>query len=216
MTGDEAKAAVALFTAAAYAMPFFGALLSDGLWGKYRTILRLSLLYCAGHAVLAMVDLPMGVDPLTVFTMGLVLIAVGAGGVKPCVSAHVGDQFGPANQHHMPKVFSWFYFSINIGAFASMLITPILLRDWGVAWAFGVPGVLMGVATFVFWLGRRKFVHVPPGGRHFVADFLSAEGRGAIQSVFCPFCCFSRFFGPSSTKRLAPGSCRPSIWTGCS
>ena len=40
--------------------------------------------------------------------IGLMLIAVGQGGIKPCVSAHVGDQFGASNQHLLTKVFGWF------------------------------------------------------------------------------------------------------------
>ena len=44
------------------------------------------------------------------------LIAIGSGGIKPCVSANVGDQFGPRNQHLLERVYSWFYFSINFGS----------------------------------------------------------------------------------------------------
>ena len=47
--------------------------------------------------------------------VGLTLIGMGAGGIKPCVSAHVGDQFGPANEHLLSKVYNWFYFAINLG-----------------------------------------------------------------------------------------------------
>jgi POT family proton-dependent oligopeptide transporter len=46
--------------------------------------------------------------------------------------------------------------------------------------AFGVPGALMFLATFVFWLGRRKFVHVPPAGKEFVRTAFSAEGLRAM------------------------------------
>ena len=47
---------------------------------------------------------------------GLYLIALSSGGIKPCVSAHVGDQFGKTNSHWLTKVFGWFYISINVGA----------------------------------------------------------------------------------------------------
>ena len=50
---------------------------------------------------------------------GLILICLGAGGIKPCVSANVGDQFGESNKHLLSKMFGWFYFSINAGSFIS-------------------------------------------------------------------------------------------------
>jgi POT family proton-dependent oligopeptide transporter len=153
-----------------YATPFFGALLSDGLLGKYRTIIALSLVYCLGHLALALDDTRFGLG------LGLALIALGAGGIKPCVSAHVGDQFGRSNQHLLERVFAWFYFSINLGAFVSMVLGPILLRQFGPHVAFGVPGVLMALATLVFWLGRDHFAHIPPGKQDFARDVFSKEG----------------------------------------
>ena len=102
MQDEEAKAIYHLFTAGAYFFPMIGAMISDILWGKYKTILLISLMYCLGHGALALMDL----GPVTgawdmrpFLYLGLVLIAVGAGGIKPCVSAHVGDQFGPGNKH---------------------------------------------------------------------------------------------------------------------
>ncbi len=106
--------------------------------------------------------------------LGLGLIAVGSGGIKPCVSANVGDQFTAANAHLVTRVFQVFYFIINYGSFFSTILTPLLLRYTNAEVAFGVPGVLMGIATLVFWLGRNKFVHVPasPGGRLGMFDTL--------------------------------------------
>jgi proton-dependent oligopeptide transporter, POT family len=115
--------------------------------------------------------------------LGLTLIAVGSGGIKPCVSAHVGDQFGRQNQHLLAKVFGWFYFAINFGAFCSTLLTPWLLENLGPHWAFGVPGLLMAAATLLFWLGRNKFVHIPPGGLRFVRQASGGEGRQALLKL---------------------------------
>src|SRR5206468_3839004 len=76
----------------------------------------------------------------------------------------VGDQFGATNQHLLTRVFSWFYFSINFGsAFATILIPEILDRG-SPDLAFGTPGILMLIATIIFWFGRKKFVHIPPAG----------------------------------------------------
>jgi dipeptide/tripeptide permease len=114
---------------------------------------------------------------------GLALVAIGSGGIKPCVSAHVGDQFGPANRHLLERVFGWFYFAINFGSFFSTLLTPWLLRRYGPGWAFGVPGILMALATLVFWLGRHRFVHIPPRGPRYFAETFGPAGLAAILKL---------------------------------
>ena len=182
MSDAEATAYVHLFNSAVYFFPIFGALLSDIVIGKYHTILSLSIVYCLGHAALAV----MGYQGVPMYWMiaGLFLIAIGSGGIKPCVSAHVGDQFGKTNSFLLTKVFGWFYFSINMGAFISTLLTPWLLEWYGPHWAFGIPGVLMALATVVFWMGRKVFIHVPPGGRQaFFGETFSREGLSAIGKL---------------------------------
>jgi len=178
LTDEEAKAYYHAFASAVYLFPILGALLSDVLLGKYRTILALSMVYCLGHLALALDSTRLGL------LLGLSLIAIGAGGIKPCVSAHVGDQFGNSNAHLLERGFSWFYFSINLGAFVSSLLTPLLLAKLGPAWAFGLPGIFMALATFCFWLGRNRFVHIPPGGRSFLKEGFSREGFGSVSRLF--------------------------------
>lgn len=198
MSDEEAKTIYHLFTAAAYFFPLLGSLISDILFGKYKTIIILSLGYCLGHGCLAIMDLgPVSglFDMRPWLFIGLLLIAMGAGGIKPCVSAHVGDQFGVKNQHLVSKVFGWFYFSINAGATASTLLTPILLERYGPWAAFGLPGVLMAVATFVFWLGRHRFVHVPPAGlKKFTEETLSPSGLRAMLNLAPIFLIFIPMF----------------------
>src|SRR5262249_17126886 len=148
--------------------PLFGALLSDVWFGKYRTILFLSIIYCFGHLALALDETRLGL-----FT-GLALIAIGTGGIKPCVSSNVGDQFGKTNMHLQATAFGWFYLAINFGSMISTYLTPVLLEEtpkllpgWyaehpflgppdklGPHLAFGLPGLLMLIATIVFWMGR--------------------------------------------------------------
>jgi proton-dependent oligopeptide transporter, POT family len=181
MSEQEAQGYFHLFVSAVYFMPILGALVSDGLLGKYRTIILLSLVYCLGHFALAIDNTRMGL------LLGQGLIALGAGGIKPCVSAHVGDQFGPANQHLVGKVFSWFYFAINFGAFAAMLIIPWLLDRYGPSLAFGIPGLLMLVATLAFWSGRYQFVHIKPAGMGFIREMFSQFGMktlGKLASIY--------------------------------
>jgi POT family proton-dependent oligopeptide transporter len=170
MSENDADKWYHLFVASNYFFPIFGAILADAIWGKYRTIFWLSIVYCLGHFALSMDDTRLGL------TMGLSLIAIGSGGIKPCVSANVGDQFCASNKHLISRAFGWFYFSINFGSFFSILLIPWLLQHYGSKVAFAVPGILMAIATVIFWMGRRKFVHIPPGGRRFLRETFSREG----------------------------------------
>ncbi|WP_237228775.1 POT family MFS transporter [Rubinisphaera sp. JC750] len=185
MTEPQAKEVMHTFGSAVYFFPLIGAIVSDWLFGKYNMIIWLSLVYCVGHAVMALVDLPQltGLDPEMTLYIALGLIAIGSGGIKPCVSAHVGDQFGKRNQHLLTRVFQWFYFSINLGSTISTLLVPYLLRAYGPAVAFGVPGVLMALATFVFWMGRHRFVHIPPAGSSFFRETFSRDGLRALLNL---------------------------------
>jgi len=150
---------VHFFVALTYFMPLVGGILADSFFGKYKTILFVSVLYTIGHIVLSA-----STSNIDIFTIGLLIIAVSAGGIKSSVSANVGDQFDKSNQHLMSKVYGWFYFSINAGSVFSTLLIPVLYKDYGAGLAFGVPGILMGLATITFWLGRKKYVRVPPAG----------------------------------------------------
>ena len=133
--------------------------MADWFLGKYKTIFYLSLVYCVGHAFLAIFE-----NKLGGFTAGLLMISMGAGGIKPCVSANVGDQFDESNKSLIEKAFSLFYLAINFGSLISTYLIPYLNKKYGPAVAFGVPGVLMFIATVVFWLGRKKYRRVPPAG----------------------------------------------------
>jgi proton-dependent oligopeptide transporter, POT family len=169
------------FVSFVYFLPVLGALLADALFGKYIIILLLSIVYCFGHFALALDDTRLGL------VIGLSLIALGAGGIKPCVSANVGDQFGATNQHLLPRVFSWFYFSINFGSAFSTLLIPELLNRVGPRVAFAVPGVAMLFATIVFWLGRKRFAHIPPSGLgNFLGQFAKRENLKALGNLLIP------------------------------
>ncbi len=188
MTEAQARTYIHSFVAASYFFPLIGGFVSDAFFGKYRTILALSIVYCLGHLALALDETRVGLF------WGLGLIAIGAGGIKPCVSAHVGDQFGVKNQGLLPRVFSWFYFSINLGAFFSSLLTPIFLREFGPHVAFGVPGALMLLATWVFWLGRHKFVHIPPRGVGYFKAALTSEAGKSLARLCIIFLFIAMFW----------------------
>ncbi|MEQ8770577.1 MAG: POT family MFS transporter [Phycisphaerales bacterium] len=212
MSDNESNAWYHGFTGLAYTTPILGAMIADIFWGKYKTILYLSLLYCVGHGCLAMMDVApamgMGMKPWLI--AGMFFIALGAGAIKPCVSAHVGDQFGSGNKHLLPQIFNWFYLSINVGAVVAILLIPQLLNGFKVGtdeatgeailfggpWlAFGLPGVLMAIATFVFWCGRNKFIHVPPAGwAKWKQETFSPEGKRALLNLSPLFLLFVPVF----------------------
>lgn len=177
MSEAQATTWIHAFGASVYFFPILGALFSDIVLGKYRTIITLSIVYCLGHLALALDDTRAGL------AIGLTLIAVGSGGIKPCVSAHVGDQFGAQNAHRLSRTMGWFYWCINFGAFFSTMLTPLLLEKVGPSVAFGVPGGLMLIATWVFWAGRNKFVHIPPAGIGFVREAFGPDGRRALAGL---------------------------------
>jgi POT family proton-dependent oligopeptide transporter len=167
---SQATDVVHTFVAGVYALPMIGALLAERLWGKYKTILWLSLVYCAGHACLALFE-----SNYQGFMIGLMLIAIGSGGIKPCVSANVGDQFGRGNWNKVERVYQAFYFIINFGSLFATMMIPWLKANYGFSVAFGVPGILMFIATVCFWAGRNVFVHVPPkpGGKYGLIDTMA-------------------------------------------
>lgn len=157
MRTGEAKHVFHTFVIGVYFFPLLGGWLADRYFGKYNTVFWLSLVYCLGHACLAIFE-----DNVNGFYFGLFLIALGSGGIKPLVASFVGDQFDHTNKDKAKVVFDAFYWIINFGSFFASLLMPLLLRDYGPAWAFGVPGILMFIATMVFWSGKKKYVHVPP------------------------------------------------------
>jgi POT family proton-dependent oligopeptide transporter len=170
-----AKEVFHTFVLGVYFFPLLGGWLADRLLGKYRTILYLSLVYCVGQACLAAF-----VANKAGFYLGLFLVALGSGGIKPCVSAFVGDQFDQSNRSLARLVFDAFYWIINFGSFFASLLMPRFLRDFGPEVAFGIPGVLMFISTVILWLGRRLYVDVPPAPPH--PDSFVRVARSALTA----------------------------------
>lgn len=169
MSEAEATKWIHTYIAAVYLTPLAGGLLADLWLGKYRAIILLSIICCLGHLVLFLDNTRTGLF------WGLTLVAVGAGGMKPCVASHVGDQFGSSNARLLPRIYYWFYFSINVGSFVSIVLTPLLRQHQGIHVAFAVPGLFMALATVVFWLGRRQFAHIPPQPQEFLREIRRPE-----------------------------------------
>lgn len=181
MTENTSTAIYHGFTVLAYFFPILGGLVADSWLGKYRTILYVSILYAFGmvlHMMGAIATLGTMVTHMALSMTGLFVIAVGTGGIKPCVSAFGGDQFDPDQERYRNSFFSLFYFAINCGSLLSTLISPILREDvhcFGrndcYALAFGIPLALMVIATIVFAIGSPFYTIKPPEGNVLVQVF---------------------------------------------
>lgn len=165
--GDNTATAIYhAFVMMAYFFPLMGAILADSWLGKFRTIFYLSIIYAAGQILLTLTAAPIIGLPPTIFSfIGLILIAIGTGGIKPCVVAFGGDQFTlPQQAKYLSIFFSIFYFSINFGSLISSFLTPLLRSNvtcFGetscYSLAFLVPAVLMTLSVVIFVLGRPLY-----------------------------------------------------------
>uniref|UniRef100_F7BBU0 Solute carrier family 15 member 1 n=2 Tax=Ornithorhynchus anatinus TaxID=9258 RepID=F7BBU0_ORNAN len=172
------------FIALCYLTPILGALIADSWLGKFKTIIYLSIVYTIGQAVTAISSINDLTDSdhdgtpnvmslhVALSMIGLALIALGTGGIKPCVSAFGGDQFEESQEKQRNRFFSIFYLAINAGSLLSTIITPMLrVQECGIhskqscyPLAFGVPAALMAIALVVFILGSGMYKKVQPQG----------------------------------------------------
>ncbi|NXA97974.1 S15A1 protein, partial [Melanocharis versteri] len=172
------------FVALCYLTPILGAIIADSWLGKFKTIFYLSIVYTIGQAVLSVGSINDLTDRnqdgfpdnvavnIALSMIGLILIALGTGGIKPCVSAFGGDQFEDDQEKQRSTFFSLFYLAINAGSLISTIVTPSLrATECGIhtknecfPLAFGVPAILMAVALVVFLIGSKMYKKVKPQG----------------------------------------------------
>ncbi|KAM6958228.1 solute carrier family 15 member 1-like [Tautogolabrus adspersus] len=172
------------FVALCYLTPILGAIIADSWLGKFKTIVYLSIVYTLGQIVMAISAIHDITDAnkdgtpdnmtfhVALSMVGLILIALGTGGIKPCVAAFGGDQFQDHQEKQRSTFFSIFYLSINAGSLLSTIITPILrAQECGIhtqqkcyPLAFGVPAALMVVALIVFIVGSGMYNKTAPQG----------------------------------------------------
>ncbi|NXG14042.1 S15A1 protein, partial [Grallaria varia] len=181
---DLSTAIFHTFIALCYLTPILGAIIADSWLGKFKTIVSLSIVYTIGQTVLSvgsisdLTDYNRNGSPdnmslhVALSMIGLILIALGTGGIKPCVSAFGGDQFEEDQEKQRSTFFSLFYLSINAGSLISTIVTPnIRAMECGIhakqkcyPLAFGIPAILMAVALIVFVIGSRMYKKVEPQG----------------------------------------------------
>jgi proton-dependent oligopeptide transporter, POT family len=166
---DEAVATgiVGAYGGAVYLSTILGAWLADRVIGPERTLFYAAVCVMIGHVALAVLP------GLTGVGVGLVLVALGSGGVKANATSLVGSLY----DEHDPRRdagFSLFYMGINIGAFLGPLLTGLLQEEAGFHWGFAAAAVGMAIGLTQYALTRKNL----PEETHHVANPLPA-GRGA-------------------------------------
>ncbi|GLJ38919.1 hypothetical protein SUGI_0793390 [Cryptomeria japonica] len=166
-----------------YITPLLGGFLADSYWGRFWTIAVFSTVYFIGMTVLTLSAFIPKLKPpfcskgndechsskvqIGVSFLALYLIALGTGGIKPCVSSFGADQFDEMDEEEKKKkssFFNWFYLSINIGALVASSVLVWIQVNVGWGWGFGIPTVTMGIAICSFLLGTKLYRHKKPAG----------------------------------------------------
>jgi POT family proton-dependent oligopeptide transporter len=144
----DAASIYGTYTGSVWGMAIFGGLVADRVLGQYRTVLVGGSIIAAGHFALAF-------KSLSFFYLGLTLIAIGTGLLKPNVSTLVGSLYTPGDTRR-DAGFSIFYMGINLGAFLGPIIAGYLAQrvDWHVGFACAGVGMTLGLVQYV--AGRKR------------------------------------------------------------
>ncbi|MDK4791559.1 MAG: peptide MFS transporter [Acinetobacter sp.] len=140
-----AAAIVGLFAGSMYLMTVFGGWVADNWLGQARAVWYGSIIIALGHLSIALSSL----FNQSFFYLGLVLIVLGTGLFKTCISVIVGTLY-KTHDVRRDAGFSIFYMGINMGSFIAPLITGLLVQNHGWHLGFGIGGIGMLIALLIF------------------------------------------------------------------
>ena len=140
------------YTMLVYVMSIPGGIVADKWLGQKRTVLIGGLILVAGHGILSF-------EAVWAFYLGLMLIVLGVGGLKPNISTMVGGLYPPGDERR-DKGFTIFYIGINIGALLAALIVGAVGETIGWHYGFGLAGIGMLLGQIVFMLGQKYLIGV--------------------------------------------------------
>ncbi|WP_396641038.1 peptide MFS transporter [Microbacterium sp.] len=140
---------VGAYGGAVYLSTILGAWIADRLLGSERVLFSSAIVIMAGHIALALLPGVSGVG------VGLVLVAVGSGGLKANATSVVGTLYS-ADDPRRDSGFSLFYLGINLGAFLGPLLTGLLQTTLGFHWGFGLAAVGMALGLIQYSFGRKQ------------------------------------------------------------
>ncbi|KAE9607554.1 hypothetical protein Lal_00026590 [Lupinus albus] len=182
---EPSTAAIVIFLWNAFSnfMPIFGAFLSDSCLGRFRVIAWGTIIDLLGLIVLWLTSIignarpphckmyeepctsPTGPQMLFLFT-SLALMALGAGGIRPCSLAFGADQINnpenPQNEKIMKSFFNWYYVSVGFSIMISGVFIVYIQIKLGWVVGFGIPVGLMSFSTIMFFFGSFMYVKVKP------------------------------------------------------
>nr|CAB3495073.1 unnamed protein product [Digitaria exilis] len=211
----DAATAVSTWIGTSFFTPLIGAFLADTFWGRYRTIVIFLSVYAVGMLNLTIsgfLPLLMGSSynrhiHLVVAYMGLYLVALGNGGIKPCTPALGADQFDtndPVERVTKGSFFNWYYFSVNIGSLLSATVL-VWVQDsigWGIG--FAIPTMLMVSGLAVFVTGRKVYRYQKVGGSPLTRILQVVVAAVRNYPLVLPEDCSALHEAPSPTE----GNCK--------
>ncbi|RVE47292.1 hypothetical protein evm_008089 [Chilo suppressalis] len=183
---DGATETYHVFSTFVYVFPIVGGIVADNYLGKYRTILYMMFVYAAGNLLVAVTAIPQLALPGRLCTLiGLFMITIGTGGIKPCVTAFGGDQFKlPAQETQLAAYFSVLYFIVCAGSLLAKTVSPILRSEvhcFGdkdcYSLAFGAPGLVILMSVVIFVSAKSRYIIKQPEG-NVVLDFMRCISLG--------------------------------------
>lgn len=201
MSNASADVQFAFWSGLCYVTPLIGGYTADRYLGPYRTICGACILYLFGLILAVLGALPPRVGTSgsklsqVVFMFGVYVVALATGGIKPNVSTLGADQFddnSPQDRKEKASFFSWFYWSINLGALVSYTFVSYICQfgvpslggeRWGFVVGFTIPCIAMATALMIFLAGSSMYrVRAPSGsalGRtvHILKDAFTAKGH---------------------------------------
>ncbi|XP_073275484.1 protein NRT1/ PTR FAMILY 8.2-like [Primulina huaijiensis] len=188
---------------AAYVLTLLGAFIADAYLGRFLTIIIFSCIYAVGMVLLtfsASIDslrpphctkkpcIPASTSQTAFLYCALALIALGTGGIKPCVSSFGADQFDESDRNEAHKkysFFNWFFFAINMGALAGITLLVYIQVEFGWTWGFGIPTASMLGSIFILAVGLTKYRYQKPMGSAFTrfGQVIVASVRNHVRGV---------------------------------
>lgn len=175
---DSAIALYGWYTMFVYVASIPGGIIADKFIGQRKSVFVGGMLLVAGHSVLA-------VEQMWAFYMGLTLIVMGVGMLKPNISTMVGGLYPKNEQNKRDMGFYIFYMGINLGAAAAALIVGYVGENIGWHYGFGLAGIGMAIGQLTYWYGQKYIKHVgnlvvdtredKPAGKNLIAQIFQSN-----------------------------------------
>ncbi|KAJ1686811.1 hypothetical protein LUZ63_018201 [Rhynchospora breviuscula] len=191
---------VSTWTGTCFLTTLMGAYVSDSYWGNYSTVCGFWIIYLSGLVILTTSASLSILKHAPFFTcLGLYMISLGAGSIKPCLSTFGADQFGNTDRRAKASFFSWYYLSVRVAALFASTVIVWIQDNYGWTIGFGIPTLLAGIAFTVLMAGSRYYSFLDKAAIVSTSDF-------SCSGVLNPWrlCTMSQVKELKSVLRLLP------------